>query len=286
MRFPDSFYKSVIGHYKQLIVKDNSMNMKRMTLIVLAVILACGTASGWGREGHEVIAKIAENHLQPSAKKTIEKYLGDHSIVYFAKWMDEYRHTKEYAFTSPWHTAKVNENLEYVPSGAKGDAIFGIQQAIETLKNYKELPDSTVSVNIKYLIHLVGDMHCPAHISYSGRSQGFKVDFGDNHYLKPKETISYHSVWDYAVIQSSRIWSVTEYARELDRKSKKEIEAITAGTPEQWFHDNASRCIVQFDMASPGDALLQDFVNEALPLIETQMLYAGYRLAAVLNGLF
>ena len=88
------------------------------------------------------------------------------------------------------------------------------------------------------------------------------------------------------MIQSSRIWSVSEYAQELDRKSKKEIKAITAGTPEQWFHDNAERCIVQFDMAGPGDAILQDFVNEALPLIETQMLYAGYRLAALLNELF
>jgi hypothetical protein len=79
---------------------------------------------------------------------------------------------------------------------------------------------------------------------------------------------------------------VTEYAEELDRKSKKEISAIMTGTPEQWLHDNAKRCMVQFDMASPGDALLQDFVNDALPLIETQMLYAGYRLASMLNELF
>lgn len=262
------------------------MNMKKIALIVLAALMACGTASGWGREGHEVIAKIAENNLQPSARKTIEKYLGDHSIVYFAKWMDEYRHTKEYGFTTAWHVAVVDENLEYAPVRAKGDAIYGIKQAVEVLKNYKEQTDSTVCVNLKYLIHLVGDMHCPAHIYYTGRNQNFKVDFGDGHYLKPKETMSFHSVWDYAVIQSSRIWSVTEYAQELDRKSRKEIKAITAGTPEQWFHDNAKRCIVQFDMAGPGDAILQDFVNEALPLIETQMLYAGYRLAAVLNELF
>ena len=262
------------------------MDMKRMTMIVLAAFMACGTAFGWGREGHEVIAKIAENHLQPSARKTIEKYLGDHSIVYYAKWMDEYRHTDEYAFTSPWHTAKVDDKLEYKPSGKRGDAIYGIQQAVSILETYKEHNDSTVCVNIKYLIHLAGDMHCPAHISYPGRSQSFKVDFGDDHYLKPKETISYHSVWDYAVIQSSRIWSVTEYAEELDRKSKKEISAIMTGTPEQWLHDNAKRCMVQFDMASPGDALLQDFVNDALPLIETQMLYAGYRLASMLNELF
>ena len=47
--------------------------MKKIALIVLAAMMACGTAFGWGRAGHEVIAKIAENPLQPSAKKTIEK---------------------------------------------------------------------------------------------------------------------------------------------------------------------------------------------------------------------
>ena len=50
--------------------------------------------------------------------------------------------------------------------------------------------------------------------------------------------------------------------------------------------DNARRCIVQFEMSSPGENVAQDFVNEALPLIETQILYAGYRLAEVLNSIF
>ena len=55
---------------------------------------------------------------------------------------------------------------------------------------------------------------------------------------------------------------------------------------EEWTSDNAKRCLVQFEMATPGENIAQDFINEAMPLIETQMLYAGYRLAAVLNSLF
>ena len=38
--------------------------------------------------------------------------------------------------------------------------------------------------------------------------------------------------------------------------------------------------------AHPGARLKQDFINAAMPLIETQMLYAGYRLAYVLNTIF
>jgi hypothetical protein len=79
---------------------------------------------------------------------------------------------------------------------------------------------------------------------------------------------------------------VSEYAEELDRLSKKEIKAITSGTFQDWANENAARCVVQFDMAKPGDRIAQEFVNEVMPLLEKQMLYAGYRLAAVLNSLF
>ena len=259
--------------------------MKRIFTLITVALIATVTAVGWGREGHETIAKIADNNLQPSAKKKIEKYLGNHSIVYFAKWMDEYRRTPEYEFTGRWHTVGVTKDFKHRPSKG-GDAVTAINDAVALLKDYKNLSDSTVCVNIKYLIHLVGDMHCPAHISYEGRQQGFNVVFGDNHYLKPIQTVNFHSVWDYVVIQSSRIWSVGDYAYELDRLSKKEIRQIVAGTPEEWLTDNAKRCEVQFEMAGPDDHVAQDFVNEALPLIETQMQYAGYRLAALLNDLF
>ena len=261
--------------------------MKRSLCLFALVALSCVQAFGWGREGHETIAKVAENNLKPSTKKIVEKYLDNHSIVYYAKWMDEYRRTPEYEHTSSWHAVPVDENLNYMSKeNGEVDAVNAINAAVALLKDYKNLPDSTVNVNIKYLIHLVGDMHCPAHIYYKGRNQNFTVVFGDKHYIKPIQTIKFHSLWDFGVIQSSRIWGPGDYAEQLDRLSKKEIKTIVAGTPEEWLHDNAVRCVVQFDMAGPDDEVAQDFVNKALPLIETQMQYAGYRLAHLLNSLF
>ena len=126
--------------------------MKRFILIILAGLLVCSPAFGWGREGHETIAKIADNNLESSARKVIEKYLGDHSIVYYAKWMDEYRHTPEYGFTTRWHVARVDENLKYF-ARPQGDAVKAINNAVEILKDYKNQTDSTVAVNLKYIIH-------------------------------------------------------------------------------------------------------------------------------------
>ena len=55
--------------------------MKRIVLIALAGLILSSPAFGFGREAHETVAKIAENHLKPSVKKKIEKYLGGKSIV-------------------------------------------------------------------------------------------------------------------------------------------------------------------------------------------------------------
>lgn len=240
-------------------------------------------STAWGREAHEVIAKIAENNLKPGVRKKVESYLG-HSIVYYAKWMDEYRYTPEYKFTDPWHSCNVDEELKYVPR-AKGDFIHGLDYATGNLREYRSLSDSAVAFNIKVIVHLIGDMHCPAHIKYQGRDASFKVKFGGD-YIKPRVDARIHDVWDYYAIQSCRIFSSTEYAEELDRLSSREKKAIVEGTYLDWLGDNAERCLLQFELAQPDARLKQDFINAAMPLIETQMLYAGYRLAYVLNTIF
>lgn len=257
--------------------------MKRVILIFAFILVSTSSVFAWGREAHEVIARIAENNLKPGVKKKIEAYLG-HSIVYYAKWMDEYRHTPEYKFSHPWHSCVVDEKLMYVPQ-AKGDALYGLDYATGNLKDYRHLSDSAVAVNIKFIVHLIGDMHCPAHIKYQGRDASFKVKFGGD-YIKPRVDARIHDVWDYYAIQSCRIFSSSEYAEELDRLSSKEKKAIVEGTYIDWLGDNAERCFLQFELAYPDERLKQDFINAAMPLIETQMLYAGYRLAYVLNTLF
>ena len=99
---------------------------KTLFLLSAALILCFDSAFGWGKMGHDAIAYIAECHLTPKAKKTIEKYIGT-SIVHYASWMDAYRFEPQYAHTSLWHTAWVDENDEYDPTRKPdGNAIKGI----------------------------------------------------------------------------------------------------------------------------------------------------------------
>ena len=136
--------------------------MKKILLLTIALAwLFSHNAYGWGNEGHDAVAYIAECNLNKKAKKTIEKYLGNHSIVYYASWMDYYRDTPPYKHTTVWHMARVDKNLYYTDAvkSPKGDAVSALEESIEMLKNYKNLDDSTVAVRLKYIIHILSLIH-------------------------------------------------------------------------------------------------------------------------------
>lgn len=146
-------------------------------------------ACGWGRIGHDAVAYIAECNLSPKAQRIAEKYLG-HSIVYFSSWMDDYR---------PLARLRAYDILAY-GAGRRAYVLYGRgaqlpgrcrlrtgerHRAVEELRI--RLDDSTVAANLRYVIHLVGDMHCPAHVDYPGVELWYDVSFNG----KSAATIAY-----------------------------------------------------------------------------------------------
>ncbi|MEG0789237.1 MAG: S1/P1 nuclease [Alistipes sp.] len=254
----------------------------KKTIILLVIALCCGLNNvlGWGKLGHDAVAYIAECNLTPKAKKTVEQYLG-HSIVYFATWMDEYRSTPAYRHTSGWHAAAVDADSHYVPNKT-GDAVSTLESAISILKDYKNQDDSTVVVNLKLVVHLVGDIHCPVHVKYPDINS-YNITINGKEYR-------YHNVWDERLLEMSHTWYYTEYQHQLDRCTKREQQQIVKGSPREWFQENAIFSRQIYDLATKDCTLdkevAKDFLNAAHPIAEHQILYAGYRLAAVLNELF
>ena len=137
-------------------------------------------------------------------------------------------------------------------------------------------------VSIKYLVHLVGDMHCPVHVKYPWY-KNFKFDLNG----RPCE---FHSFWDSGVLDLNHRWGYVEYRHQLDRLTKKQIRAVVAGTPRDWLEESARDCRVIYEWTKPGQKFTKnearDLLNTVHPFAEEQILKAGYRLAAVLNQLF
>ncbi len=68
--------------------------MKRAMVCGVALVLTLlipSTLIGWGPEGHEIVASLAESRLTENAKRGIRSLLGDASLASVANWADEVR---------------------------------------------------------------------------------------------------------------------------------------------------------------------------------------------------
>lgn len=256
--------------------------MKKFLIItVLALSLAC-EAFAWGQKGHDVVAYVAECNLTPRAAKNVTRVLEGHSPVYYANWLDNASHTKEYAYTSTWHYANVDEGytFETMPRLESGDVVKAINDIVAQLKS-EALSAAEENIALRMLIHLVGDLHCPMHA-------GRKSDRGGNgvKVLYFGRNTNLHSVWDSSLVESAHNWSYTEWQKQIDILSKSDKAAVQQGSVEEWFKQTHSIAERIYAATPEGKRFSYDEVAEYAPVIEQQLMRGGLRLAALLNEIY
>lgn len=284
--------------------------MKKLFLLMFAVsIFSAQEVMAWGGWAHKLIAIIAESHLTPEAKEKTEKYLGS-PIYNHASWMDKVpvwnkKRIPGWEQTSWWHMCTVDRvgkkkfeiSDKRSPKG-DGDLYPNLVQCVENLKNYRNLTDSAVMVNLKCVVHMVGDMHCPCHIFYTEfddcfshtKPDGTKVRRHDQMkvYFNGKKTTS-HRVWDGLSIR--QIWpefgaDYEKFRVALDKMSPKKQAKMRKGTIEEWVLQNAKDCRYIYDITEPNCKIDREFLLENQKLSKQQCLRASYRLAYILNECF
>ena len=183
--------------------------MKRIVLIVLSTFIMMERVSlyAWGPMGHDVVASIAEQHLNRKTKRKINRLLGGHSIVYYSSWMDNIQNSpyweNGYNQTKTWHYANVDKGLTYqtMQKNENGDVVNSLEMLTDAMINrYDELTDSMKVDYVKMIVHMVGDLHCPMH---AGRLS----DRGGNN-TKVKwfgQPTNLHSVWDSRMIDAAYV---------------------------------------------------------------------------------
>ena len=286
--------------------------MKKIYIIatLLAGVLAAEPASAWSGWGHQLIAYIAEKHLTPEARTSIEGYLGT-SIVDDAAWMDRVAswnrsksHIAGWEQTSWWHMCTVGPDGK--PDSRRayngdGDLLPNLNACIENLRNYRELTDSARIINLRCVVHMVGDMHCPSHIYFTEFPDVFSEpkpkdpnvkritrydQFPLTYEGQPKR---YHGLWDgmsIRVLYPEFGDEFEPYCRKLDKWSKKKISQVCEGSVEEWVMENARNCRQIYDWAHPNDNIDRSFFVEHQELSKSQLVKAAYRLAHILNGIF
>ena len=265
--------------------------MRKIAIVALALVVAF-EAMAWGGLGHRTIAEIAERNLTPRAKANIEKYTGGTPLADYATWMDSPKKPKrENDVCKRWHASVVdsqNRATQEVRDRVRGgqDAVTATLMFTEMFKEREKMTDSAVMFALKCLVHMIGDIHCPAHMRYEDVNKGRGFDLGVTVvYFGKKQKL--HRVWDTSIIASNhRGWTPQQYAKKLDTYSKREIKSVTKGWVEDWHSDAAVDIRPAIHWSPEGSELDADFDKKALPLAELEIRKAGYRLAKCLNTLF
>ena len=305
-----------------------------MRIFFLSLMLA-SPAWGWWCEGHEMVALIAERHLNPNALAAVTALLKsqpvDPSLQRFCKdipkdlmadastWADDVKKAEQ---TGTWHYMdlplgmKRGELAPYcqpvgpsVNGGARtGCILSALRYNLNVLHDDKE-SDGERAKALRYLIHLIGDMHQPLHTTANNDQGGNCVPI--QFFSEPK-TANLHSVWDGMILSrdmTAKTRTITQMADDLDREYQKQAGSWTKhGTEfEKWIsegHRLAQKVTYgelqpripveayeehpdcKAESAKDGALHLrvdEEYQRKAAPVIEEQIAKAGYRLAEVLN---
>ncbi len=256
--------------------------MKRFLLILISALYTL-TCFGWGQKGHDVVAYIAECNLKPSVYKKVVKVLDGHSLVYYANWMDNASNTDAYRYTKTWHYANVDKGHTYetMTKNPKGDIVTAINEIVAKLKSGELTPEQE-AVNLKFLIHLVGDVHAPMHagrLSDIGGNRTYVIYFGKKTKL--------HSLWDTPLVEDIHRWSYTEWQQQLDKLCPKNVKKqVASGTAVDWLKESHEVATKIYDASPENKKLSYDYQNKFAQTLEQRLLYGGLRLAMLLNEIY
>ncbi len=274
--------------------------MKSRSLIAAAIAasLVPAPALAWGKTGHRVVAAIADTQLSGLARAHVREILGGaESLDEAANWPDEMRSAPGDFWqktATPWHYVTLN-GIVYDHAPKEGDALEALNHFRAVLTDPKaSLSDRQLA--LRFVVHLVGDLHQPLHVGKCCDKGGNDVKvtwFG-----KPTNL---HAVWDSQLVDDEQL-SFTELARKLERHiTNTDVIDWWDVNPRDWITESAKirdtlypavapkpakRKLFAKRQPAPVPALSYAYVYKFTPVMERRLQQGGVRLAAYLNDVF
>lgn len=250
--------------------------MRLLLTSFFAVVLPF-TAIAWGTTGHQVVADVAERHLDPKARTTIAQLLEGATMADVSTWLDQVRRTAAYRHTSDWHWVTIPDGRTYTNSerNPKGDVV----EAIGRMKDILAADTATHEDKrfaLKCLIHLVGDLHQPLHV-------GNGLDKGGNELQLRwgNRGSNLHKVWDSGIVDMM-CKGREDLLAQLGSAGGRQLKAWRIGTHADW----AQECVVlrpSIYTVKAGDTIGEAYARTHWPVVREQLHKAGVRPAMLLN---
>lgn len=253
--------------------------------LALVLLLIPSSLYAWAREGHEIVAMIAEPRLQPDVREAVVALLEGTTFIKAASWADKVRNQQ----TAPWHYVNMDiMETEYDAARVcpQDQCVIG---QIERFRHVLANPDADFKKRqkaLKYLIHLVGDLHQPLHAGDNNDRGGndVPVEFiGETINPYSQQPWNLHAVWDSGILELNDR-DARHYAARLNAwLNAQPAGAFPEGSVVDWAmesHDIARDHVYVL----PEDRRLgEDYYRANVPVVDQQLAKAGVRLAKLLN---
>ena len=274
----------------------------RLAGLALLAGLTTITLEGWGPQGHRLVATVAANHLTQAARKNVTWLLGDESLAGVSVWADSYLQGNNQ--TSFWHYVNIpadarrydrNRDCPRQPGvsvGGRGDAwrdcvVDRVRYNEERLAN-RSLDRADRAIALKFLVHLIGDLHQPFHalgVERGGNGIPVKV-FGSSRCGYDDGTrfaCNMHALWDSELIAHRKL-NDRAYVAELERQIKARRWAASgsaARSAADWAME--SHALAKAALLASGGEANEAYYRRQIGVVEERLALGGLRLAAALN---
>ena len=249
-----------------------------MIKILAVYTLLFSFVLGWGKTGHRITGKIAETYLTKNAKTQIKKLMGHHDLSRMSNWADEIKSDPDWEIANDWHWCTITDGEPYKKDKYSGKAVEKVNEFINVLKNKRSKKEDK-QIALKFLIHLIGDLHQPMHVG-NGKDRG-----GNDIKLKWfNAPTNLHRIWDSDLINLQEL-SYSEYSDYLllneDRGKIRKWQGDDVLTYIHESRDLRNQC---YDFS--GENLKWEYFYKHKELLEKRLLQGGVRLSGELNRIF
>lgn len=270
--------------------------MHRIVLAAALLLAACTAALAWGSSGHSIVGEIAQRRLDAAAQKGVADLLGPGaSLASIASWADDVRANDP--TTTRWHFVDIPGSAATYDSArdckmveGQGDCLIA---AIDREMASVACPALSVDERaraLKFLVHLVGDLHQPLHtIDDQHGGNGVKVTITTQEAVHGDLPFNanLHQAWDETLIDKTT-WSWGGYVDQLENGWLKtaDLTPAKAGTTIEWANDS-HRLAIELMKTVPANIVLDDtYRKDHLAMLDRQLGLGGVRLAMMLNNAF
>lgn len=255
---------------------------------LIPALVLCGLTlllASWGVTGHRTIGKIASGHLSVKAQAAVTELLGSESLADVSTYADQVRSQEQYKYTAPWHYINMPSGLneadfkDAVLKQEKDNVYIALQRCKETLGDTVKSKEEKIFA-LKFIVHMVGDLHQPMHVSRSEDQGGNKIKV--TFLGKPGNL---HGLWDSGLPEHEGL-SYEQLAAKIDHVTAKQIRNWQRDDELKWLYESYRLSEQLYVDAAKSPDFDEAYYQAHIPVFEQRMEMAGIRLAGVLNAIY